>query len=128
MSVLYIKEQGSCIQKKSERIAVTKGTRTLLEIPAANVENMAVFGNVQVTTQALHKMLEQGINVNFFSFSGKYLGQAASDSGGGHTGTDPEDFNCPVYLGYWRTDRKKGRNLSGVSYVAGAFQYLSGRV
>ena len=47
MSVLYIKEQGSCIQKKSERIAVTKGTRTLLEIPVANVENMAVFGNVQ---------------------------------------------------------------------------------
>ncbi len=80
MSVLYIKEQGSCIQKKSERIAVTKGTRTLLEIPVANVENMAVFGNVQVTTQALHKMLEQGISVNFFSFSGKYLGQAASDS------------------------------------------------
>lgn len=80
MSVLYIKEQGCCVQKKSERIAVTRGGRALLEIPAVNVENIAVFGNVQVTAQALHMMLEQGINVSFFTFSGKYLGQAASDS------------------------------------------------
>lgn len=79
MSVLYIKEQGSCIQKKSERIAVTKGSQTLLEVPAVNVENIAVFGNVQITTQALHMLLEQGVNINYFSFSGKYLGQAGAD-------------------------------------------------
>ena len=63
MSVLYIKEQGSCIQKRSERLIVAKGSRSLLEIPAANVENVAVFGNVQITAQALHMLLEQGINV-----------------------------------------------------------------
>lgn len=80
MSVLYIKEQGSCIQKRSERIVVTKGNQSLLEIPTANVENVAVFGNVQVTTQALHMLLEQGINVNYFTFSGKYIGQAGADS------------------------------------------------
>ena len=34
MSVLYVKEQGSCIQKRSERIVVTKGQMTLLEITA----------------------------------------------------------------------------------------------
>lgn len=80
MSVLYIKEQGSCIQKRSERLIVTKGKLTLLEIPVANIENIAIFGNVQVTSQALSMLLEQGISINFFSFSGKYLGQAASDS------------------------------------------------
>ncbi len=80
MSVLYIKEQGSCVQKRSERIVVTKGNQSLLEIPTANVENVAVFGNVQVTTQALHMLLEQGINVNYFTFSGKYIGQAGADS------------------------------------------------
>lgn len=80
MSVLYIKEQGSCIQKKSERIVVTRGSRTLLEMPVSNIENMALFGNVQMTMQALHMLLAQGVNVSLFSFSGKYLGQAASDS------------------------------------------------
>jgi len=59
---------------------VTKGKMTLLEIPISNVENIAIFGNVQVTTQALHMLLEQGISVSFFSFSGKYLGQTSSDS------------------------------------------------
>ena len=80
MSVLYVKEQGSCIQKRSERIVVTKGNQSLLEIPIANVENVAVFGNIQVTTQALHMLLERGISISFFSFSGKYLGQAGADS------------------------------------------------
>ena len=75
MSVLYVKEQGSCIQKRSERIVVTKGQMTLL----ANVENIAIIGNVQITTQALHMLLLQGIDVNFFTFSGKYIGQTASD-------------------------------------------------
>lgn len=56
MSVLYVKEQGSCIQKRSERIVVTKGQMTLLEIPLANVENIAIIGNVQITTQALHML------------------------------------------------------------------------
>ena len=49
MSVLYVKEQGSCIQKRSERIVVTKGQMTLLEIPLANVENIAIIGNVLIT-------------------------------------------------------------------------------
>ncbi len=77
MSVLYVKEQGSCIQKRSERIVVTKGQMTLLEIPLANVENIAIIGNVQITTQAFHMLLLQGIDVNFFTFSGKYIGQTA---------------------------------------------------
>ncbi len=80
MSVLYIKEQGSYIQKRGERLAVTKGNLTLLETPAEQVENLAVFGNVQITTQALQMLLSYGVSVNFFSFSGKYIGQAAADT------------------------------------------------
>ena len=33
MSVLYIKEQGAVIQKRSERILVTHSNKTLAEIP-----------------------------------------------------------------------------------------------
>ena len=46
MSVLYVKEQGSIVQKRGERIVVTKGSMTLLEIPVANVENIAILGVV----------------------------------------------------------------------------------
>ncbi len=79
MAVLYIKDQGAVVQKRSERIAVTKGAATLLEIPVACIENIAVIGNIQVTTQALHMLMANGIDVSYFSFSGRYLGQTGAE-------------------------------------------------
>lgn len=80
MAVLYIKEQGAIIQKQGERILVKKGSETLLELPVLHVENMALIGNVQITTQALHMLMERGVDVSYFSYSGKYLGQTAADA------------------------------------------------
>lgn len=54
MAVIYVKEQGSMIQKRGERIVVTKAGKTLLEIPVIQTENMALIGNVQISTQALY--------------------------------------------------------------------------
>lgn len=53
MAVLYIREQGSCVQKRGERIVVTKNRKELLDIPVMGVENIALMGNVQMTTQML---------------------------------------------------------------------------
>lgn len=80
MAVLYIKEQGAIVQKSGERILVKKGNTTLLELPALHVENMALIGNVQITAQALHMLMERGIDLSHFSYSGKYLGQTAADA------------------------------------------------
>lgn len=80
MAVLYIKEQGAIIQKLGERILVKKGNETLLEIPVLHVENMAMIGNIQITAQALHMLMEKGIDVSHFSYSGKYLGQTAAEA------------------------------------------------
>lgn len=80
MTVMYVKEQGAYIRKKNACIVVEKGSQTLLQIPAANLENIAVIGNVQVTSQALHMLLEMGVDINYFSFSGKYLGHVAAES------------------------------------------------
>lgn len=43
MSVLYVKEQGTCVRKKDQCIVVSKGRDTLLQIPADNVDNIAVI-------------------------------------------------------------------------------------
>lgn len=80
MSVLYVKEQGAFIQRRSERLLVTKGRQTLLEIHLDNIESIAVIGNVQITAQALCVLMERGIDVSHFSFSGRYLGATAADS------------------------------------------------
>lgn len=80
MSVLYIKEQGAVVQKRSERILVTHNNKTLAEIPFDNIESIAVIGYIQITSQALYQLMQKGIEVNYFSFSGKYLGSTASET------------------------------------------------
>lgn len=80
MSVLYIKEQGSYLKKIGERLVVEKGRKTLLDIPVAQVENIAVIGNVQITSQLLYYLMERGVDISYFSYAGKYLGQTAADA------------------------------------------------
>lgn len=80
MAVLYIKEQGAYVQKRGERILVTKNGKQLLDIPLINVDDVSVIGNVQISTQALHMMIEKGIDISYFSYSGKYLGHTAAES------------------------------------------------
>lgn len=80
MPVVYIKEQGSCLRRKGEQIAVTKGSQTLLEFPIHHVDNIVVLGNVQVTSQVLAKLLGQGIDISYFSFGGKYIGHTVAEN------------------------------------------------
>ena len=80
MAVVYVKEAGAAIRKNGERIAVTQNGQTLLEIPMLYLDNLALIGNVQLTTQAMHMLLEKGIDISYFSRNGKYVGQTAVDS------------------------------------------------
>lgn len=80
MAVLYVKEQGSYVKKTDECIVISKGADTLLKMPVANLENIAVIGNVQITSQALQMLMIKGVDINYFSFSGKYLGQTAAEA------------------------------------------------
>ena len=74
MSSIYVREQGTTVRKHGEKLLVTKEETVLLEVPLLNIDNVAVFGKVQVTTQALHAFLERGISVSYFTYYGKYLG------------------------------------------------------
>lgn len=80
MAVLYVKEQGAYIQKNGEVLSVTKNGKKLLDVPMIHVENVSMIGNVQITMQALHSLMERGVDVSYFSYSGKYLGHTAADA------------------------------------------------
>lgn len=82
MSVLYLKEQGAYVEKRGDRLIVKKNRKELLDIPAANIDCIAVIGNVQITTQLLHHLMLQGVNVSYFSFGGTFIGEASSDHSG----------------------------------------------
>jgi CRISPR-associated protein Cas1 len=72
---LYVTEQRAIIRKTSDRLIVEKNRKVLLEVPCLKLETVLIYGNVQVTTQALVEMLDHGIELAIFSLNGRLRGQ-----------------------------------------------------
>src|SRR3990172_4723771 len=75
MAILYLTEQGSILRKTGDRILVTKDEETLLDVPCAKIDQVLIFGAVQVTIQALSELLEHGIELALFTRHGRLKGQ-----------------------------------------------------
>ena len=80
MSVIYVKEQGAFIKKTGEKLEIVKQNQKLLSFPVVNIDGLSIIGNVQISTQALVYLMENGVDVSIFSFSGKFVGHAMADS------------------------------------------------
>jgi len=78
MPVLYLVEQGATLRKEGDLFTITKGSETLQRVPAAKVEQVVIFGNVNVTTPVIHYLLSQGIDCVFCSSTGRYHGRLLS--------------------------------------------------
>lgn len=75
MTVLYVTEQRSIVRKTSDRLIVEKDDKVIMEIPCLKLDVVMIYGNVQVTTQALVEMLDHGIELAILSTSGQLRGQ-----------------------------------------------------
>ena len=75
MATLFITEQNAVLRKTSERLIVEKDHKVLLEVPSLKLETVLIYGNVQVTTQALCELLDHGIELALLSRSGRLRGQ-----------------------------------------------------
>ena len=78
MATIYLCEQGSAIHKKGHRLLVEKNDSVLLDIPLLKVQRIFIFGNVQVSTQALAVLLDNDIDVSFFNVRGRLRGSLVS--------------------------------------------------
>lgn len=78
---LYISEQGAILRKSGDRFLVEREDQILADLPYHKLEQVALFGNIQVTTQAMAELLEKGIRLSFFSRGGRYRGALSQDSG-----------------------------------------------
>lgn len=74
MSYLYVNEQGARIGVDGGYITVQMKNDLLRKIPSETLENISLFGNVSITTQAMQRCLKLGITLNFFSSNGRYYG------------------------------------------------------
>lgn len=67
---LYVTEPGGYVTSRGGQIVVTKNKQVLADVRLIDISQVCVFGNVQVTTQALRKLWEAGAPVLWLSSGG----------------------------------------------------------
>jgi CRISPR-associated protein Cas1 len=72
--VIIVQEPRAYVGKKAGEITVSLNKQVITKHPIEQVQSVYLFGAVQVSTQALHTMLEHDIPVAYFSPAGRYIG------------------------------------------------------
>ena len=79
---VYVMAQGTTVGKRDQGLRVTTAEGEVADVRLLDISSLAVFGHVQVTTQAMRALLEAGIPVSFHALSGWLSG--VLDAGIGH--------------------------------------------
>jgi group II intron reverse transcriptase/maturase len=74
LRTLYLLRHGQVLGKESERLVIRYQGRIVAEVPAIKIDQIMVFGNAQITTQAMHFCLSERIPIYLLSAAGRYYG------------------------------------------------------
>jgi len=80
MSNLYIYEQGIILRYKENRLLITYTNGDYKSISIENIDNVVIFGGIQLSTACMHNLLSKGIHVTFLSKTSSYFGRLESTS------------------------------------------------
>jgi len=108
--VLYLTEQGSVLRKQGRTLLVEKDGSQLAELELHRVEAVMIFGNVQVTTQALRALLDGGVETAFLTLNGRLKGRLVP----------PQAKNVGLRLNQYRTSVDPHRSLEAAKAVVAA--------
>jgi CRISPR-associated protein Cas1 len=73
---LYVQEQGARIGLDGDCLVVRGRQNPTVTARLTNTSHVVLFGNVQVSAQAIRAMLERSIPITFLSYGGWYYGRA----------------------------------------------------
>ena len=77
---MYVQEQGTRISKSGDCLHVKKDKQVLQKVRMIDVLELTIFGNVQVTTQALRELCIRGIPVCYMTYGGWFTGMTVGMS------------------------------------------------
>jgi CRISPR-associated protein Cas1 len=72
-AVLYLQEQGAYVSKRSEHLIVKKHGEEIQRVPIVGVQQVVIFGNVQISTQALGTLATLGVPLIFLTMYGRFV-------------------------------------------------------
>ena len=90
---VYVQAQGTVVGKSGDQLEVKQKGQSLQKVRLMEVSHLAVFGNVQVTTQLLRELCARNIPICYFTYGGWFSGITI---GMGHKNVE---LRCRQYLG-----------------------------
>ncbi len=75
---LILQEQGSYLSKKGDILVIKKRGEKVGEVRTFEISHVCLYGNAQVSTQALSELLDRNIPVLYFSYGGWFKGYSFS--------------------------------------------------
>jgi len=70
----YLNTQGYRVGCKDEVLQVKEKDRIIEEVRMRDLSHVALFGNIQISTQAIQALCEQEVPVTYFSMGGWFYG------------------------------------------------------
>ena len=95
---VYVQAQGAVVGKSGDQLEVKQKGQSLQKVRLMEVSHLALFGNVQVTTQAVRELCDRNIPICYFSYGGWFRGIT---NGMGHKNVE---LRCRQYLGAMTPD------------------------
>ncbi len=90
---VYVHSQGAIVGKSGDQLEVKQKGQSLQKVRLMEVSHLSLFGNVQVTTQALRELCDRNIPICYFSYGGWFRGIT---NGMSHKNVE---LRCRQYLG-----------------------------
>jgi len=81
MPYLYVTLQGAILRKSGDRFLLEHDGEIVMDLPYHRLEHILVFGNVQITSQAMAEALDHNIALSLFSRQGRYRGSLSPPPG-----------------------------------------------
>lgn len=71
---MYVTKQGASVRLDGHQLLVYAEGAKLHEARLPATSHLSLFGNVQISTQAIRSLLERGVGVHFFTYGGWWSG------------------------------------------------------
>ena len=107
---LYLQEQGTTLGKSGDQLTVKRRREVIRKVKLIDVSQVCVFGNVQVTAQALRELSNTGIPLCHFTYGGWFH---AATTGHAHK-------NVELRIAQFATAADSARSLAlAIQFVVG---------
>ena len=71
---VYVHEQGAYVSISGNTLKVKTKDGQTQKIRLIDVSGLTIYGNIQVTTQAVRRLCEEGIPISYLSYGGRFIG------------------------------------------------------